>query len=153
MLSDMESMNRAEQARSELARGLVVPRGYDLTLGAGVAALVAVVAVSRVIGAWWATALLAAVALVFGAAGALQVRRFRELNGAWISGLRSGRTRVATALAVIAITAGFLGATVAAGAGRWLLVAVIAVASGLAYGAASRWWMHIYRSEHGADGA
>lgn len=152
-MESSELLRQAGKERSELARGLTVPRGYDLTLGAGVAALVTVVAVSRAIEAWWAALLLAAVALVFGVAGALQVRRFRELNGAWVSGLRSGRTRVATAVAVVAITAGFLGAIVAAGAGRWLLVAAIAAASGLAYGGASRWWMYIYRSEHGADGA
>lgn len=146
--SDLASIEETQRA---VAGSLVVPRGYDLTAGA--ASGLNVAAVGLVFGGApvWRTA--AGVVLLVLAVVALgwSVRRFRDANGAWVSGFRRGRTvRVTLAASVIQAVLGFAAAMAAVAADWWWLGIVLAPVQVAAFVVTSRRWMTLYRAEHGA---
>ncbi|MEI2701590.1 MAG: hypothetical protein V9E83_04210 [Baekduia sp.] len=142
------SLHEAEDAARRLATELTLPRGYDETIGAGLACVVAAGAIQGAVDKPWTTVLLALALVVFIAATARQVHRFRELNGVWISGLRPGATHRATLLGMLVYAGTVACAMLAADRGWWPLVAALAIAAGVGYIAVSRWWMRLYREEH-----
>ncbi len=146
----MESVKQADQAAAGLAGELVVPRGYD----AAMAAALAVVIVMGAVNSRYQTGLTLvlfgiSIAALFGAA-AWAIRRFKEVNGVWVSGFRRGTTVPASIGAGLAYLLGLSAAMGAAAEGWWWLVGLIALAAAAGYVAASRWWMRLYRREKGS---
>jgi len=135
------------RTQAALARQLTVPAWYDEGLAVAVTALV--VGVSTTLNGRTPGGLL----LFLGAASMMgwQVRRFREHNGMWVSGLRGGATVASTVAAAVAIIAAMAGATAAGQRGWWWLAVVIAVAGAAVYWLASKRWMVRYRRETGAS--
>ncbi|QGG41957.1 hypothetical protein [Aeromicrobium yanjiei] len=146
-----EELASIEQVRREVAGALVVPPGYDLT--AGTAAGLNVAAVGLVLGEGPAWRIAAGIVLLVVALVALgwSVRRFRGANGAWVSGLRAGRTLpLSIAGAGVQCLLGFVAAFAAVAAGWWWLGIVLAPVELVVFVLVSRRWMRVYRAEHGA---
>jgi len=104
---------------------------------------------SQEIAAWWP--LVAGVAL-FVAVAAVQLLRFRQLNGVWLGGFVSrvvlGTGTLASASYVVALAA----AIWAAYGGRWWLAAVCSILGGAAYALSGRRWMRAYRAQPAVHG-
>ena len=140
----------AERERAAFATNMRVPAGYDATVAVALGAIVVATAIGFASDAVVANVLSIAVPLLFLVAVGWQMRRFREMNGVWLSGWRRGSTLRATLVAVGIYTVGVVGAVVAGDAGDWWLVGLIAAVVGVGYLLASRWWMRLYRAEYGA---
>nr|MCW2728844.1 hypothetical protein [Aeromicrobium sp.] len=141
-----------DEARRAFAGSLVVPRGYDLTAGTATGLNVAAVGLVFAGGPTWRAILGVALLVVAMAALGWSVRRFRDANGAWVSGLRRGRTmRVTLVGAAIQAVLGFAAALAAVAAGWWWLGLLLAPVQLVAFVVTSRRWMTVYRAEHGAD--
>jgi len=129
----------------------VVPRGYDVT--AGTAAGLNVAAVGLVLGGEpvWRFAVGIALFVVAMTALGWSVRRFRDANGAWVSGLRRGRTLPTSLVGAAAqLILGFVAAMAAVAVGWWWLGLVLAPVQLAVFVIVSRRWMTVYREEHGA---
>jgi membrane protein implicated in regulation of membrane protease activity len=137
----------AEAGRALLAAHVVVPRLFFVSIGAAVAIQIGTTA-AGVAGAgesplWVLTAGFA----VFVVVAAIQLSRFRKLNGVWLGGLVSrvvGGTAVAASTSYVAALAA---AVWAAFAGAWWLLPLCAAAGGAAYALSGRSWMRRYRAE------
>lgn len=142
----------AEASRTTLARRLVVPPFFYISIGTAIAVQIAATAVGLADidhQALWQRAvwLVAAGCLAFAAVAAIQLVRFRRLNGLWLGGFAS-RVVGGTAMAASASYVLALGATIwAAFEAAWWLVAVCSLAGGVAYAASGRRWIRIYRGE------
>lgn len=140
-----------DEVRRDVAGSLVVPRGYDLT--AGTASALNVAAVGLVLGGdprWRVVVGVVLLAMSLTALG-WAVRRFRDANGAWVSGWRAGRTMPTTvAGSAVQVVLGFAAATAAIAAGWWWLGIVLAPVQLVVFVVVSRRWMTVYRTEHGA---
>lgn len=141
-------------------RAAVAASGSDEAVGAVFGLLVLTTAwLTSGSGALPVVTWLISVALLFGVSY-WQQNRFREANGVWLSGpvWASGRTPVRQGYRVkLLLIAGYvallLAAVSAAEADLRLLVLLCAVASSAVVIVASKWWMRLYRAEHGADAA
>ena len=141
----------AEASRTRLAGALVLPSFFYAAIGAAVAVQIATAAFgiprSNVQGDHfaddraWALAALAGGLALFVLVAAIQLTRFRQLNGVWLGGLAShvvfGNDAAASTSYVVAF-----GASLWSGfEGIWWLVALCAVAGGAAYALSGlRWW-------------
>lgn len=160
----METSNRSEdggetaahdlasidEARREFAGSLVVPKWYDLT--SGTAAGLNVAAVGLVFGGAPAWRVIVGIALFVVSMAALgwSMRRFRDANGAWVSGLRKGRTfRTSAVGGGVQMLLGFAAAMAAVAAGWWWFGLILAPVQVIVFILVSRRWMTIYRDEHG----
>jgi len=152
--SDTPSPNEAAAAVADAEAGLAaladrvrVPRLFFVSIGAAVAVQIGTTA-AGLAGAgesplWLLTAGLA----IFAAVSAIQLARFRRLNGVWLGGLVSrvvGGTATAASTSYVAALAA---ASWAAFAGVWWLVPLCASAGGAAYALSGVSWMRSYRSE------
>ena len=95
----------------------------------------------------WALAVLAGGLALFVLVAAIQLTRFRQLNGVWLGGLASrvvfGNDAAASTSYVVAF-----GASLWAGfEGIWWLVASCAVAGGAAYALSGRRWWRRYQGD------
>jgi hypothetical protein len=139
------ALRDAEQARDELAADLVVPPGHDVVIGAAVAFQVATTAVGLTVDHAWARTLLAVGLAVFGLVAAVQIIRFRRLNGVSVRGFVSrvilGSAIPATVGEIVAVVAAYLAAV----RDLWWLVVPIALAGGLVYVLSGRRWLRAYR--------
>jgi hypothetical protein len=143
------ALDAAEAARSALARGVVVPSGLLVSVGAAIALQIATTAVGLARGS--ALTLLAGL-VMFAAVAGVQLARFRALNGVWLGGFAS-RVVLGTATPVSAAYAIALGAAAwAAYAERWWLLALCAAAGGAAYALVGARWMGRYRARPAAHG-
>lgn len=143
-----DALAQAAASRHRIADGLRLPSYFHVSLGIAVAVQVGTTAwaLSGVSGLWVAAALVVGIVGFLGAA-AVQLRRFRRLNGAWVDGLASQVVFGMTTLASVACAAG-LSAAVAAGlAGQWWLLVTASVACGAAYAWAGRRWWESYRHD------
>lgn len=145
-----DDLTVADGARREFAGSLQVPRGYDLTAGIGAGLFVAAEGLIWHGGSAWRQLVGAAMFLLGAAALGWSVRRFRDLNGAWVSGLRAGATR-RVAMIGGAVQAGLMVAAIVAvaAAGWWWFSFVLAPIGVVSFIVGSRWWMTVYRTEHG----
>ena len=160
MLADMESSEPAitpseaqaaiadaEAARTRLASSLHLPSYFYSSIGAAIAVQIATGATGIANQETWGMVLLSVGVLVFVLVAAVQLARFRRLNGAWLGGLASQVLLGTAGLASITYVAAFALATWAAFAGAGWLTPIAAVAGGAVYaGAGRRWW----RSYQGA---
>ncbi|MEO6509594.1 MAG: hypothetical protein ABIO16_01300 [Nocardioides sp.] len=144
---DLSALREAEQARDDLAADLVVPPGYDVTIGAAVAFQIATTAVGLTVDHAWARTLLAVGVAVFGVVAGLQIIRFRRLNGVSVRGFVSrvilGSAITATVGEILAIVTAYLAAL----RDLWWLVVLIALAGGLVYVLSGRRWLRAYREQ------
>lgn len=131
----------AESARARLASGLRLPSHFYSSIGAAIAVQIGTGAVGVANQEIWGMVLVAGGLLVFVLVAALQLARFRRLNGAWLGGLASQVLLGTAGLASITYLAAFALATWAALAGAGWLTPIAAVAGGAAYAwAGRRWW-------------
>lgn len=131
----------AESARTRLASGLRLPSFFHSSIGAAIAVQIVTGAIGIADQTTLGLVVLAAGLLVFALAAAVQLARFRRLNGAWVGGLASQVILGTAGLASITYVVAFGLATWAAFEGaRWLTL-IAAVAGGAAYAwAGHRWW-------------
>lgn len=142
-----EALLEADRARDLLSHQWVIPSGFHSSIGIGIFFQIVTVALgvsdqsSRGIG-------LAVVGLVpIVLIGAVQLFRFRQLNGAWVSGMASrvvlGGDPSASTVHLLAMGA----AMWAAFAERWWLVGLCAVAGGIGYALCGVRWVASYRND------
>jgi hypothetical protein len=137
----------AEAARARLVGALELPSFFYASIAAAITAQIALAAAGI---AWQDTrgVVLASIGVViFVAVCAIQLNRFRRLNGVWVAGLLS-RVMAGTAPASsVTYALSFAAATWVAFAQQWLLVALAAAIGGIAFAASGRHWWRGYR-EH-----
>jgi hypothetical protein len=132
----------AESARTRLASSLRLPSYFYSSIGAAIAVQIGAgatgIANQEIVG----LVVVAAGVLVFVLVAAVQLTRFRRLNGAWLGGLTSQVLLGTGGLASITYVAAFALATWAALAGAGWLTPIAAAAGGAAYAwAGRRWWL------------
>jgi hypothetical protein len=136
----------AERARATLARSTRMPSWFFASLGAAIAVQIASTAVGVADPSSSKLAALAAGIALLVAVAAVQLARFRRLNGVRLGGLLSrvvfGTGTLASASYAIAATAAILGAFDK----RWWLVATAATIGGALYALNGRLWLRAYRT-------
>jgi hypothetical protein len=136
----------AEASRTHLAGTLALPSFFYAAIGAAVAVQIATTAFSIADDRVWAPVRLAGVAL-FVLVAAIQLVRFRQLNGVWLGGLAS-RVVLGTATAASISYAFALGASAWGAFNRvWWLVILCAAAGGAAYALSGRRWWRRYQGD------
>jgi hypothetical protein len=159
MLSSMEStpspaeasaaLADADAARTALAHGIVTPPWFSTSLAGAVTVQIATAAVGLGADVLWPVALGAA---VFAAVAAVQLARFRRLNGVWLGRFAS---RVVLGGGMLASLSYAVAACLAIWSGyeeRWWLVAVCSLAGGAAYALSGRRWLRTYRAQPAVHG-
>ena len=137
----MSDLARAEALRSSLASSLSLPRGFHVVLGGAIAVQVATAAYGVSSGGPAGTAVLVAGLLVFAAAAALVLVRFRRLNGVRVDGLASRAVLGTSSASSWTYAATLAAATWTAYGDHWWLTALVSIAGGAAYArGAQRWW-------------
>ncbi len=140
------ALDDAAAARDGFANDLKLPRGYSLTTGTGNAAFTFGIAVGN--SSWQFGPVAFALGLVCQATAAgFAIRRFRQANGAWVSGFNGPR-------ATWPVIAAFLLALVPCIVlSTWLMVEGHGIASALVAlcvvpltAIADRWWMARFRT-------
>ncbi len=133
----------ADAARRSAVVGLRLPRGYSLLTGTGNVLVVFGVALGYGSRGVWQLGFVAGLAAQVALAS-LAVRRFKDCNGVWVSGL-GGPNRRGTLPVILVFMATLLWCVVLA---TWLMVEDHPVLSGLVALAAfpvtyvaDRWWM------------
>ena len=139
-----ESLAEAEASRAALAGRIETPSWLFASIGAVIAVQIATTAVGM--GDDQPLVMVAGLAL-FAAVAAVQLARFRRLNGVWLGGFAS-RVVLGTGVPASTSYAIALGAAIwAAFDGHWWLVAVCSLAGGAAYAISGRQWMDAYRAQ------
>lgn len=133
----------AEAARARLADGIVTPSWCFASMGVAIAVQIATTAAGLAAGLPW---LIAAGLAAFAVVAAVQLLRFRQVNGVWLGGFASrvvlGTATVASASYTVALAA----AIWAAFADLWWLVALWSAVGGVAYALSGGRWMRAYRA-------
>ena len=143
-------LNDAEASRAALARGIKTPSWFFTSIGAAIAAQIATTAVGLADPSLWTLAALAAGIAVLVAVAGVQLARFRQLNGIWLSGLLSRVVLGTETLASVAYAVAAAGAIVAAFYAQWWLVITWSIIGGAAYALSGRRWLRAYRAEPAA---
>jgi hypothetical protein len=157
MLSNMESspsrptaaeasaaLADAEASRTTLAHGIETPSWFFLSMGAAIAAQIATTAVGLGDGNPW---VLEAGLAIFFAVAAVQLVRFRRLNGVWLGGFASRVVLGTGALASVSYVIALAAAIWAAYDARWWVSTLWSIAGGGAYALSGRRWMRAYRAQ------
>jgi len=146
------ALAEAETSRTMLARGVVLPSLFDAAIGASITVQIATTALGLADIGGWAGWLLPPGVAVFVLVAGIELARFRRVNGVWLGGFAS-RVVGGTATAASTSYVLSLGAAVWAGFDRaWWLVALCAVAGGVAYACSGCRWLRTYRAEPAAHG-
>jgi hypothetical protein len=135
----------AESARTRLASSLRLPSFFYRSIGAAIAVQIGTGATGIADQETWGMVVLSGGVLVFVLVAAVQLARFRRLNGAWLGGLASQVLLGTAGLASLTYVAAFALATWAALAGETWLTPIAAVAGGATYAWAGRRWWHGYQ--------
>lgn len=140
----------AQRARQRLSGGLRLPSWFHTSLGVAVAAQVGAAAYGLAEQGAVGMLVLVAGCLVFLAVAAVQVARFRRLNGVRVDGLVSRAILGTSTVSSVLYAAGLAAAVWAALAGPPALAAVAAAATGAGYAAAAHlWWRGYLRDPAG----
>jgi hypothetical protein len=150
------SLLDAEVTRAILADHIATPSWFFVSIGVAIAAQIATVAVglgnkhgldAGEVGTPW---LVAVGVALFAAVAAVQLARFRRLNGVRLGGLAS-RVVLGSATAASVSYSLALGAAIwAAYDERWWLVSLWSLVGGAAYALSGRRWMRTYRGDPAA---
>jgi hypothetical protein len=138
------ALTDAEASRAALAGRIVTPSWLFTSLGAAVAIQIATMAVGWGTGAVW---VVISGLVPFVAVAAVQLARFRRLNGVWLGGFASRVVLGCGVPASVSYVAGLVGALWAAFDDRWWLVALWSLAGGAGYAFSGRRWMQDYRGD------
>lgn len=144
------ALRSADSAGSALADALQLPSHFYSSIGTATAAQIGAAAVGIANqNAWGLGVAIAGVLLQLGV-GAIQIARFRSLNGVQVAGFES-RVVGGTALTVsTAYVVAFGGALWAAFVHVWWLVALFCVLGGVGYAVGGqRWWRTYQRDPAG----
>ena len=137
----------AEASRTRLAGALVLPSFFYAAIGAAVAVQIATTAFTIADDGGWALAIRPGGVVLLVLVAAIQLVRFRQLNGVWLGGLASRVVFGTAPAAGISYVLAF-GASAWAGFNRmWWLAAVCAVAGGAAYAVSGRRWWRRYQGD------
>lgn len=130
-----------------MAEHVAVPRLFFVPIGAAVAIQIGTTA-AGIAGQGGSSGWLLLVGLAaFLAVVAVQLARFRSLNGVWLGGLVSRVIGGTAEAASLSYCAALVGALWAALADVWWLVPLCAAAGGAGYALSGRRWLRDYRSE------
>lgn len=141
------ALAEAEASRTQLAGTLALPSFFYGAIGGAVSMQIATTAYGVSNDRGWALAILLGGLAFFVLVAAIQLVRFRRLNGVWLGGLAS-RVVLGTATAASVSYVLALGASVWAASTRmWWLVAFCAIAGGAAYALSGRWWWVRYQGD------
>lgn len=143
-----DALSQAAAARLRMADGLRLPSYFHVSLGAAIAVQVGTTAW----GVSGHSGLLVAAVLVVGivafiATAAVQLARFRRLNGAWVGGLASQVVLGMSTVASVVYVAGFAAAVWAGLADQWWLLVLASLACGSGYAWVGRRWWDSYRHD------
>lgn len=138
---------RAEGMRAGLTRTLRLPSWFHESVGAAVAVQVATVAYAVAqprVGVATVVVLVAGV-VAFAVVAAVQLGRFRRLNGVWVGGLASRAVLGSSTLSSLVYAASLAAACWAAlSVPGWWLSGAAAVAGGVGYALSGRHWWSTY---------
>ena len=133
----------AEAMRAQLAGSLRLPSWFHASIGAAISVQIATTTYTLATPGASVLVLVAGL-LVFATVAAVQLARFRGLNGVWVGGLAS-RAVLGTSTLSSIVYAGSLAAAVWAGlAGLGWLAALAAAAGGIGYATCERRWWNAY---------
>lgn len=135
----------AQASRAELARSVSTPSWFEASLAVAIAVHLVATAAGVAEGR---TGLLAIGLVAFAAVAAVQLVRFRRLNGLRLDGFASRVVLGSGAVASTAYAIALASAIWAATADRWWLVALCAAAGGVAYVLGGRRWLRRYQEDH-----
>ena len=139
----------AEASRATLAHGIATPSWFFTSISAAIATQIATTAVGLGADVLW---VMAAGLGIFAAVAAMQLARFRRLNGVWLGGLAS-RVVLGTGIPASTSYAIALGAAIwAAFDARWWFVALWSIVGGAAYALSGRRWLRAYRARPALHG-
>jgi hypothetical protein len=142
----------AGSARDRLSRQLTLPSGFYASIGVAVAIQIAALAIGVAAQTALGVGLAVASVIPLAVVAAVQLVRFRRLNGVTLAGLAS---KVVFGGDAAASTTHFLAMGLAIWAAfeqSWWLVAVCAIVGGVAYAAFGMRWMRAYRRDPAAHG-
>jgi hypothetical protein len=138
------ALGDAEASRAAIADRVATPSWFFASMLVAISVQIATTAVAVGDGPVW---LLVAGLAFFAAVAAVQLARFRRLNGVWLGGFASrvvlGSGTAASSSYVIALGA----ASWAAFEQRWWLVLVCALGGGAAYALSGLRWLRGYRTQ------
>ena len=137
----------AEASRTRLAGALVLPSFFYAAIGGAVAVQIATTAFTIADDRVWALAIRPGGVALLVLVAAIQLVRFRQLNGVWLGGLASRVVFGTAPAASISYVLAF-GASAWAGFNRmWWLAAACAVAGGAAYALSGLLWWRRYQGD------
>jgi hypothetical protein len=141
------ALKDAEASRATLARRLETPSWFFGSIGAAIAVQIATTALGLAVPSPWRLFGLVAGITLLVAVAALQLVRFRRLNGVWLGGLVSRFIFGTDTFVSVAYGVAFGGAIWADFDARWWLVIFWAVIGGAGYSLLGRRWLRSYRAE------
>jgi hypothetical protein len=140
---------RAEASGARLVDTLRLPSWFHESIGAAIAVQVGTAAytVAQPSESVGSVAVLVAGILVFGVVAAVQLQRFRRLNGVWLGGLASRSVLGTSTPSSLVYAASLASACWAALSGLGWIAAIAAVAGGIGYAVGGRLWWGAYHRE------
>jgi hypothetical protein len=148
-----EALADAEASGRLLVDRATLPSLFATSIGGAIAVQIALTATGLDSQGWAAGLLLGAGVLIFATVSAVQLARFRRLNGVWLGGLASRVVFGTGTLTSVGYALGLAAATWAAFAGLWWLVPLCALAGGAVYAVNGRVWWRTYRGDPATHGA
>ncbi|WP_163550693.1 hypothetical protein [Candidatus Frankia nodulisporulans] len=137
----------AERSQADLVAGLRLPRGFLPSLAAAIAVQILTAAIVVVVNDGVAQSVALLGAALFVLVVAVQLVRFRRVNGAWVAGLAHQVMLGCTTWSTLAYGGGLAGAAWAGFADRWWLAVLCAAAGGAGYAASGALWIRRYRGD------
>lgn len=141
------ALNAAETSRAALAARLELPTFFYGSIGMCVTVQIATASIGLAVDRGWARALLGAGVLLFCVVAAIQLARFRRLNGVWVGGIASRMVAGTANAASLSYGAAAFVSIWSAFGHRWWLVAIASSTGGLAYVLSGQHWLRAYRAD------
>lgn len=137
----------AESSAARLGADLRLPSHFHASIAVAITIQIATSALGIAVQEAWAAALFLGGLALFLAVAAVQLVRFRRLNGAWVWAIANKVVLGSGAAATVTYCGAFAAALVAAVNEIWWVVPPAAVVGGVGYALAGRQWLDAYRSD------
>lgn len=137
----------AQSSAADLAADLRLPSWFHVSIGAAITIQIATSALGIAVREVWAAALFLGGLGLFVVVAAVQLGRFRRLNGAWVWAIANKVVLGSGAAATVTYCLAFAGALLAAIGELWWVVPPAAVAGGVGYALAGQRWLDAYRED------
>lgn len=141
------TLDEARAAAVRLARELQLPSHFHSSVGVAIALQIGTSAVGIAAQDGWPAWLIVVGLAVFAAVAAVQLVRFRRLNGAWVWAVANQVVLGSGTAATLTYCLAFTAALLAAFGGLWWLVVLAAVAGGIGYVRCGQLWLRRYRND------